>query len=91
MNGGASIIAPETVLRIGGGVRALFKRCLIVLLKVDAAVKIPIRSADSASWEGTCCRGRGHAGLPYVVASPACFFFATDFDLPPPAWGGLGK
>ena len=87
MNVGASIIAPVTVLRIGGGVRALFKRCLIVLLKVDAAVKMPIRSAASASWEGTCRRGRGRARLPYAADTSAFFFLAADFSFPLPAWG----
>ena len=67
--------------------RALFRRCLIVLLKVDAAVKIPIRSAASTSCEGTCRRGRGRARLPYAAASPACFFLAADFSFPPPACG----
>ena len=81
------MIAPVTVLQIGGGMRALFKRCLIVLLNVDAAVKIPIRSAANASWEGTCRRGRGRARLPYAADTSAFFFLAADFSFPLPAWG----
>ena len=87
MNGGASIIAPVTVQWIGGGVRALVKPCLIVLLKVAAVVKMPIRSAASASWEGTCRRGRGRARLPYAADTSAFFFLAADFSFPLPAWG----
>ena len=91
MKGGASIIAPETVLWIDGGVRASLKRCLLVLLRVAAAVKFPILPATSASLEGTYCRGCGRARLPYAAAKPACFFLAVESDLPPLAWCGLGK
>ena len=70
------MMAPEIVLRIGGGVRAARRRSLAKLLSDAAKEKIPNLSLCRASLDGTCVTGGGRTKLPYRPKFEAPFFFA---------------
>ena len=61
------MMAPEVVLRIGGGMSAARRRSLAKLLSDVAVENSPILSLFRASLDGICLLGGGGAKLPKLA------------------------